>query len=509
MASLDDTGLGPSNKKQRLTVLDAFMVGKNDDFKLVRLTYISRPVRTLEESEKADLLIKAKKRNSDMNVTGILFLAEDLYMQTLEGPRVALMDLLQRLNRDGRHTQLTITSIEFIETRIYPRWSMERVVLSEDSLFIMNNLFNTIVSSFDVLRTYSQQSVIMDWLTNGELRQKSENEDAEEKPVVVEKVQDVVMVIDLVSHGYSFEDELEPRQYFAMVNRFIKVCADVITGYRGQFARYVGDTIIGVFPSEHVENALEAASEIIRHLASVREKASTDFTDPEQLLYAGIGITLGELKAASVEDQPIRFKSEQEKNFMDFFGASLGTKITKRNAFASSTKTPGYDIYEGGALEEAIKLRKATVYYHVPLLMSEKLKDFYVATRKKAQGAQPYREPSGPTAIQSALKVIPTPTPNPNMEPQYPSPLVLHAQQASQPPPSAVFPPNHAVRKEFDISVVGTVRVRSQLFAESGEDTVNVYTPAQFMSDKEPFRTAADRIAEWKKTVEQLRYSRP
>ena len=51
MASIDDTAMGP-NKKQRLTVLDAFMAGKNDDFKLVRLTYISRPVRTMDETEK-------------------------------------------------------------------------------------------------------------------------------------------------------------------------------------------------------------------------------------------------------------------------------------------------------------------------------------------------------------------------------------------------------------------------------------------------------------------------
>ena len=62
---------------------------------------------------------------------------------------------------------------------------MERVVLSEDSLFIMNNLFNTIVSSFDVLRTYSQQSVIMDWLTNGELRQRTEGEEEEEEKVLL------------------------------------------------------------------------------------------------------------------------------------------------------------------------------------------------------------------------------------------------------------------------------------------------------------------------------------
>jgi hypothetical protein len=59
---------------------------------------------------------------------------------------------------------------------------MERVVLSEDSLFIMNNLFNTIVSSFDVLRTYSQQSVIMDWLNNDELNKRSD-EDLDEVTV--------------------------------------------------------------------------------------------------------------------------------------------------------------------------------------------------------------------------------------------------------------------------------------------------------------------------------------
>jgi hypothetical protein len=47
---------GP-NKKQKLTVLDAFLGGKNDDFKLVRLTYISRPVRTLDEPEKGVLCL--------------------------------------------------------------------------------------------------------------------------------------------------------------------------------------------------------------------------------------------------------------------------------------------------------------------------------------------------------------------------------------------------------------------------------------------------------------------
>ncbi len=46
---------GP-NKKQKLTILDAFLGGKNDDFKLVRLTYISRPVRSLDESEKGVFL---------------------------------------------------------------------------------------------------------------------------------------------------------------------------------------------------------------------------------------------------------------------------------------------------------------------------------------------------------------------------------------------------------------------------------------------------------------------
>jgi hypothetical protein len=80
---------------------------------------------------------------------------------------------------------------------------------------------------------------------------------------------------------------------------------------------------------------------------------------------------------------------------MEFFGSSLGTNITKRNVFASSNKTPGYDIYEGGALEEAIKLRKATLLYHVPVLMSEKVTDLYVSARRRAQGSQPYQEQSG------------------------------------------------------------------------------------------------------------------
>jgi hypothetical protein len=81
------------------------------------------------------------------------------------------------------------------------------------------------------------------------------------------------------------------------------------------------------------------------------------------------------------------------------------------------------------------------------------------------------------------------------------------SQSSQTPSPNNNFPPNHSQRKELEISAVGTVRVKPQLFANSNEGSVKVYSATMCMSEKEPFRIAAEKIAEWKRTVSQLRGS--
>lgn len=76
------------------------------------------------------------------------------------GQKSDILDLLDRLNKDTRHTTPTITSLEYVEERLYPDWSMEQVVLSQDSYFIMSNLLSCLASSLDVLRIYTQPSVV-------------------------------------------------------------------------------------------------------------------------------------------------------------------------------------------------------------------------------------------------------------------------------------------------------------------------------------------------------------
>jgi len=488
MASLEDPSTDRQSKRQRLTVLDAFIMSGNDDYKLVRLTYVSRPVRKLAEEEKIDLLTVAKRRNAEMSITGILFIADDLYMQTLEGPRVSIVDLLRRLNRDGRHHQMTITSIEYIETRIYPRWSMERVQLSEDSLFIMNNLFNTIVTSFDVLRTYSQQSVIMDWLANTDKPPKVETET---KP----KKEDIVLVVDIVEQGISFRDELDTKQYVTLINHFLKVCSDVITGFRGQFTKYIGDSAIGIFGVENVENAIAAALEIQRLLAQLRERTAVDEMDPQQILFAGIGIEIGFFELSqNEEDIP---QTVQEKNFLDFFGAAV--QKTKATLFGSS-KNMGYDLYEGEGLDHAMRFKRATTFYKIPILISEKVRNEFLSVRKKAQGLQNYHQdtmlpkPTNTAPKRSAQELTSF------VSPFAPIPNVQHNAFDTLPGPST-----SSNKKELELNLVGTVRVPS---SKTGEDEfLSVFTPSSCLAADEPFRSATEVIARWKKHVEKGRYS--
>ena len=188
---------------------------------------------------------------------------------------------------------------------------------------------------------------------------------------------------------------------------------------------------------------------------------------------------------------------------MDFFGT--GAVKAPKSVFGSS-RTPGYEIYEGGAFDVACKIRRATSFYRIPVLLSEKARMHYVNTRKKALGMQPYPEHKDFTPVQTQLKPG-QPSPGPSSgssfssEDNLMSSFFLNPFVPPSTPAASPFPASSGKKNpEVDLSLVGTVRT-------DDATNMNVYAPTQFLNDSEPFRTATDRIADWKKTVEHLRYN--
>lgn len=91
---------------------------------LRQVVYASRAVTPLSGQALATLCARAAERNRRLGVTGVLVSAGQSFLQVLEGGPEALDVLLQRIQSDGRHDQLTIIADQPARARHFSRWGM-------------------------------------------------------------------------------------------------------------------------------------------------------------------------------------------------------------------------------------------------------------------------------------------------------------------------------------------------------------------------------------------------
>ncbi|MFN4088243.1 MAG: BLUF domain-containing protein [Alphaproteobacteria bacterium] len=99
---------------------------------LVRCLYASRPAVSGTEGTAAiaDAILEQSRRNNPpAGITGLLCCTDDVFVQVIEGGRDAVCDLLGRIFRDTRHTEVRILVFEEIAERRFGNWTMGRVNL--------------------------------------------------------------------------------------------------------------------------------------------------------------------------------------------------------------------------------------------------------------------------------------------------------------------------------------------------------------------------------------------
>ena len=74
--------------------------------------------------EISDILAEARQNNSDMDITGVLTVVDNTFIQILEGPDAALDRLLAVLHADRRHTGLRTLQRRHVEQRSFADWAM-------------------------------------------------------------------------------------------------------------------------------------------------------------------------------------------------------------------------------------------------------------------------------------------------------------------------------------------------------------------------------------------------
>ena len=94
---------------------------------LVRLMYASRAVEPIKQESLQAILKTSTGWNPKLGITGVLCFSGDVFMQVLEGGRMQVSGLYNRISQDPRHRDVALLSFDEISERSFAGWSMGQV----------------------------------------------------------------------------------------------------------------------------------------------------------------------------------------------------------------------------------------------------------------------------------------------------------------------------------------------------------------------------------------------
>jgi hypothetical protein len=91
---------------------------------MFHLVYVSSAVKPFSQSQLVELLVKARKNNSQRGITGMLLYKDGNFMQVLEGEETAVRELYDIIHQDPRHTGTIVLLEEELSKPQFGDWSM-------------------------------------------------------------------------------------------------------------------------------------------------------------------------------------------------------------------------------------------------------------------------------------------------------------------------------------------------------------------------------------------------
>jgi hypothetical protein len=103
------------------------------------ITYISRARPDIiadMDVAVSGILKDAQARNVAFHVTGALLACDGWFLQSLEGPRVRVLEAFGRIRNDRRHDSIKVIEAGLIQERKFPEWSMcgRRLSSTDDAI---------------------------------------------------------------------------------------------------------------------------------------------------------------------------------------------------------------------------------------------------------------------------------------------------------------------------------------------------------------------------------------
>ena len=115
-----------------------------------QLIYTSRPSEELTPALLEALMARARVHNARHGITGILLHTENQFMQVVEGPKAAVETLMERIQRDFRHEDVSVIMAHTVAQRDFGEWDMAVRELPREALEPKSALSEFFRPDFDI-----------------------------------------------------------------------------------------------------------------------------------------------------------------------------------------------------------------------------------------------------------------------------------------------------------------------------------------------------------------------
>ena len=98
------------------------------------LIYTSQSKNPWTEDSLRELLITSAHNNRQLDITGMLVFMKDRFIQVLEGSKLVVENLYQKIAKDPRHEKVTVLLEGNSSERIFKNWAMGFKLLKDEEL---------------------------------------------------------------------------------------------------------------------------------------------------------------------------------------------------------------------------------------------------------------------------------------------------------------------------------------------------------------------------------------
>jgi len=97
-----------------------------------QVIYISTAVNDLTRGEVSRLADESASNNALNEITGALLCIDNCFIQVIEGNKRSISELLIKLSRDWRHSDIRIISDHLQDSRHFNNWSMGLITVPDE-----------------------------------------------------------------------------------------------------------------------------------------------------------------------------------------------------------------------------------------------------------------------------------------------------------------------------------------------------------------------------------------